>query len=133
MQFKKGFEIYEELWAKLVDLRIATHSLRAVFDFHDPKESDQERKNRRIKEFADKFNNFIVVVEKNRPFYPDEVYSEIQEVAKTARKENIEYQYMTGKSEDFEKAEKNINIIFNHIDNVCKEIRKRIDTVLVVD
>lgn len=133
VQFKKEFEIYEELWAKLVELRISTQSLRPILDAYDRNESEEDRKKRRINDFIEKFNDFSIVVEKNRPFYPEDTYKIIKEIAQVARREQIEYRFMKGEIGDYEKAESNIKIILDKSDEVCESIRRRIDSVYVIN
>ena len=69
VQFEKEFKIYEDLWSKLVELQKAALSLRPVSDMVDPKETEGERKTRRLTRFGDAIDEFIDVTDKNRPFY----------------------------------------------------------------
>lgn len=42
-QFNKEFNVYQEVWEKLVPHRQYTLSLRPVFDSYDPNKTEEER------------------------------------------------------------------------------------------
>ena len=132
IQFEKEFEIYSDLWAKLVDLRNHTRDLRPQLDFIDPNESEKERN---IKRFEKLNNSFIVCVnsfEKNKPFYPKIVYDNIAEALKITKREAFGFQRGDKNSDEYwDESEKNINRIIDLTNNICETIRKRIGIVKV--
>ena len=79
-QFDKEFVIYQQIWVLLVSLRAKTLSLRPVMDRVDPKEAEEERMQRRLKEFGAAFYAFRDSMEENRPFYAHSVYECLVEI-----------------------------------------------------
>jgi len=127
VQFEKEFNIYSELWANLILLRNATQSLRPGFESYDKSQSIEERKKIKIQDFFDSFNKCVISYENNKPFYPENIYKEIESVLKTSRKEAIEFEMMSPiESDYFKNAENNMDEIIEKIDIICIKIRDRI-------
>lgn len=82
VQFEKEFKIYEELWSKLVELRKAALSLRPLMDTVDPKETESQRKAKRLTRFGEAVGDFIDVADKNRPFYSEDVFQSMDNLWK---------------------------------------------------
>ena len=132
IQFEKEFKIYNELWRNLIDLRNYTSSLRPEFDFIDPEESDQERKKKKLEKFNFEFSKCVNTFESNKPFYPKDVYDEIDKTIRLARKEVREYnQGEKYNKEYWENTEKNIEEIVNSTSIVCEKIRERIGLIKI--
>jgi hypothetical protein len=132
IQFEKEFKIYEELWAKLIELRRATLSLRPVMDSIDPKETDSDRKTKRLTNFSDAVGGFIDVTDKNRPFYSEDVYRSMGNLWSLTHSEAIEYKHQNPHNDGYwEKAQKNRDEILAEIEKCCLKIRDRISSVKV--
>jgi hypothetical protein len=132
--FEKEFEILSEVWASLVELQAAAMGLRPVLDSVDPKESEDERKQKRLKQFGEAFGAFTRVVIKNRPFYPTEIYSQLLSLRGLAIEEAVEYQWRnptdkgSGRDPEYwKKAHQNAEKIIQKVDEICELIRKRIE------
>ncbi len=131
IQFEKEFEIYNELWKNLIELRNYTSLLRPQLDFINLKESDEEKKNR-LEKFNLAFKRCINTFENNKPFYPKDVYDEIEKTIQLARKEVIEYNRGEKCTKEYwENTEKNIAEIVNSTDIVCDKIRERIGLIKI--
>lgn len=134
-QFDKEFSIYQEIWIHLVDLRAKTLSLRPVMDHVDLSESEDERTQRRLKDFAESFYAFRDSIENNRPFYAHIVYESLNDVFGLCYEESIDYQYKDpGWRKDYwEKSRENNKKIVSAIDVCCEKIRERIGSLAVVE
>lgn len=132
-QFDKEFVIYQQIWALLVALRAKTLSLRPVMDFVDPKETEEDRMQRRLNEFSEAFFSFRNAIEENRPFYAHSVYECLVEIFEICHAESIEYQYKEpGWSEEYwQKSRENNQKIVATIDSCCELIRTRISSLSV--
>jgi hypothetical protein len=132
IQFEKEFLIYNELWKNLIGLRNYTSSLRPQFDIIDPKESEEERKKSRLEKFNIAFTDCVNTFDNNKPFYPKEIYDEIDKTIRLARKEVREYNRGEKYSKEYwENAEKNIEEIINSTNIVCEKIRQRIGLIKI--
>ena len=94
VQFEKEFQSYEELWSKLVELRKVALSLRPLMDTVDPKETEDQRKTKRLTRFGDAIGDFIDAANKNRPFYSEDVFQSMDKLWNLAHSEAIEYKYL---------------------------------------
>lgn len=92
-QFDKEFAIYQQIWILLVALRAKTLSLRPVMDRVDPKETEEERMQKRLNAFSEAFFSFRDAMEESRPFYAHSVYECLVEIFDVCHTESIEYQY----------------------------------------
>lgn len=134
IQFEKEFAVYELIWAKLDDVKSAALALRPTFDYVDPKESDEDRKKRRLDKFSSAVAAFGDQVNKSRPFYAESVYVIIEEIWKLTHKEASEYKHRNPHSDDYwERATENQDTILAAIDKCCTAIRERIRDVRVAD
>ena len=52
VRFQKEFQVYEQIWKALLELRNATLKLRPAGDFFDPNETEEERKQKRLERFG---------------------------------------------------------------------------------
>jgi hypothetical protein len=132
VQLETELKVYKEIWDILIEVRKSTASLRPLFDSTDSNETADERKHRRLTNFGNDFQKFIDQVNKERPFYPEEIYSKLHNLITTVQEEAIEYQY--GEPKDLEywkKAKKNSEVINQHIDEICEAIRQRLAKVSV--
>jgi hypothetical protein len=127
-QYETEFRVYEEIWQRLVDVQRTVAALRPMLDYGDPKESDEERRSRRMREFGEAFNAMQAAVWKSKPFYSTAVHRELQELSHLVHGEAIDYQHGDPHRDlDYwREAQKNIEAISNKIEAVCEAIRKRI-------
>lgn len=132
-QFEKEFSVYEEIWAKLVDVRRAVLSLRPMMDRVDPNEDEDERRRNRLERLDEHFREFLDVVDKNRPFYAEEVWSELRKLIDQVHGEAIDYQYKDGRSvvEYYREGKENGEKILAQIERVCEGIRGRVRNLAV--
>lgn len=128
IQFEKEFQVYNDLWSNLIKLRNATSDLRPLFTPYTKTESEEvERRKKIFDEFNDSFKNCVITFDFNKPFYPENIYKEIELILRVSRREAIETSYMhPQESEYYENAEKNMNSIIEKIEIVCIIIRTRI-------
>ncbi len=131
LAFGKEFEILHEVWQKLIDLRKAAQGLRPILDYLDPNESEEERKKKRLKAFSESHAAYGDVVEKNRPFYPKEIYASLYEIAMITYDEADEYAIRDPAKRPmdqkyWERALNNQKTILKAVADVCEKIRMRI-------
>ncbi len=131
LTFEKEFEILSEVWSTLVDLKSAAQGLRPMLDHVDPNEPADERKRKRLQKFAESYSAFANVVEKNRPFYPTDIYKALFEIMMIAADEADEYRHRDPDRRRLDEkywrsALDNNRKIVAQVDGVCELIRKRI-------
>ncbi len=132
VQFEKELQVYEEIWASLIEVRKETTKLRPLLDHINPEESEEERKRKRLVSFGEAFQVFLDKVNKERPFYAQEVYEKLQELIDLVQTEAIEYQHLKGDSADYwKKAMENSKQINELIETSCERIRSRIAKISV--
>jgi hypothetical protein len=134
-QFDTEFQIYQQVWKKLVTLRQRTLSMRPVADSIEPNESDEDRMRKRLSEFQSAYNSFIDTTEGEKPFYAPCVYKSLKEINLLCYEEAIDYQYsdQSAVREYWEKSKANSEKIVVAIDECCEEIRSRIDGLAIVE
>jgi hypothetical protein len=135
VQFEKEFQILSELWGQLIDLK---HSLAntnielAKYLFDDP-----QKKIDILLEFSGKSKPLTDLWERNRPFYPEEIYKALD---KSIDLINLDFQQhyfpFCGSRADLTKeelifefsalAKKNHVELMNQLDDLCELIRTRI-------
>lgn len=127
-QYETEFRVYEEIWQRLVDVQRTVAALRPMLDYTDPKESSEERRSRRLREFGEAFNAMQTAVWKSKPFYSAAVHRELQELSRLIQGEAIDYQHGDPhRDQDYWRdAQKNIEAISNKIEAVCEAIRQRV-------
>ena len=131
-RYEKEYEVLSELSALLVDVRDASLSLRPVFDFVDPKKSEEEIKDERLTRYYQALRALYVVREKKRPFYPDDIYHSIRAIEKESRSESLDYQYQdpheSGQFKDYwDKAKDNQEKITQLAEDSMSKIRQRVN------
>ena len=127
--FEKEFASLQAIWATLVVLRDTAMGLRPALDLHDPAESLDQRKTRRLKAYYDAHQVFAKAVEQNRPFFAEGIYQELVTLHRLLHSEAIEYQHHDPK-ETFagywERAAKNRERVITSIEAICTAIRQRL-------
>lgn len=128
VQFETEFRIYKEVWVSVLSLRNATLSLRPVLDKRDPAETPQAEQRRRLGDFYKAFYDFRKIAEENKPFYPEDIWKELNALLQLMHGEAIAYR-MDSPEKDFDKywtdSEKNEKQILNAVENICNRIRDR--------
>lgn len=134
-QFDKEFSIYHEIWSCIFEVADSVSKLRPVLDHFDPNESSEERRERRLKAFYDRYNPLVVAIESNRPFYFEQVYKLVCEYRDLCRKEAFEYQHY----EDYpnfkdywESHEDNMKLIKEVMQKCSEAIRDRIYSLTII-
>jgi hypothetical protein len=133
IQFEKEYLIYGEIWEALVSLKIATDSLRPLMDYIDPKQSEDERKQERMKNFIVPFNSFSLLLQKHKPFYSASVYEALSNVRTKCHHESVDFD--VGKKNDpdyYKEAIANSREISSLIDDACTAIQERLESVKVL-
>lgn len=127
-RYETEFRVYEEIWQNLVPVQRAVASLRPMFDYADPKETDAERRTRRLNMFGEAFNALQTAIWKGKPFYSAEVHRELQELSRLLHSEAVDYQYGDAhRDEDYWRtAKQNAEAIGKQVDLVCEAIRARL-------
>lgn len=132
LQFEKEFEVYKELWPELMKLRNATYFLRPKVEIRKEGESEEDVKEKKWAEFQSSYYSCVMVFDHNKPFYPEDIYNEIEKVISTADSEITDFQYLpTFETGYYEEGKKNMDIIINSIDATCLLIRDRIGILKV--
>lgn len=110
-RYAQEFTILREMSSLLVDVRNATLALRPVLDYVDPNQPEEERARMRLSTQHDAIRSAMLFGEKNRPFYPEAVYSKLQALWKAAHAESVAYSHLkvptVGFKEYWDKAEEN--------------------------
>jgi hypothetical protein len=106
---EKGFEALSEIGIALVKMQDAMHSLRPIMERRDPNESDDERNNRVLKDWAIKTDEFTDIVKKYRLFLPPVLYSQFMKIRRISGEEGIYFRYTVKRNRnDFEVYEKSL-------------------------
>lgn len=93
LTFDTEFRILSDLWFKLVDLREATISLRPKLDKAlREDETYDDRKQKRLQTFSEKYEEYKNVVQKNKPFYPQSIHDAAFKVMRLAAGEADAYE-----------------------------------------
>ncbi len=129
---EKEFEILSELWRALAQLKNATSSLRPEGDIIDERISEQERKKQRLNIFFENYYKFLEIVQYNKPFYPKEIYEDVNKIMRISMHEAIGYKNRSPDYDDkgydpkyWDRAVENINQITVSVDKVCEKISNR--------
>jgi hypothetical protein len=133
LQAEKEFEVYSEIWDKAITLKFALQELRPAMDTIDPNEPPEERWNRRYKKVREAFSEFTQSVEKQRPFYPEKSYQELQTLSGEVWNEIVDFEFSFEEDQKwkmpvdgYRRAMKNLAEIIKRMDIVCELIRNRI-------
>jgi hypothetical protein len=132
VQFEKEFNIYNDLWGKLIDLRNITGDLRPEMGYYDTSKTAEEIAREKLVRINEAFQACVISFDKNKPFYPKEVYDEIEKVLRLSKREATQFQYGDSRKEEYwEEAKKNIQEIIKSMDNACDIIRTRIGLIRI--
>lgn len=129
-QFEKEYELYEKLWARLLELNSSVGQLRPILDHIEEKQDPMERWKKRLTRFYNAQKTFDTLFKSARPFYPQEIFNVLHEINVIAHAEAEEYQVWerreTKPADYYDRGQKNIQALEEKIEVVCREIRKRV-------
>lgn len=125
-RYQKEYEILSELNSLLVEVRDASANLRPLIDFVDPEKKEDQVKREKLKEFQKWRLQLYLYREKNRPFFPEDIYNEIKALDGIAYLEAIGYEFGEKSAETQKNAVDNREKIFNQSEKAMKLIRKRV-------
>lgn len=91
VRYEKEFEILSMISEKLIKLRDVAKSLRPLAEYKDSKMTDEEIKIIKINNYHKAALDFYNVIEKSRPFYPNELYDAFRKLDDATWKELVEY------------------------------------------
>lgn len=123
-QFDVEFTIYREIWEKLVVLRGTFFALRPFVSDVLPQEENQARMQRRIDAFNSAYSEFVNSVDRNEPFYSQDVYDASTAIVNVCIDATIDYQYDEPVNY-WKSAKQNREKLLKAIDVACKAIRTR--------
>jgi hypothetical protein len=130
LQFEHEHQIYLLAWEQLFALRQATLGLRPMLDQVAPEQSKADRMQDRVKAFAAAHNALLDVIEKNKPFYPQEIYEALSAVREKCRHELADFEYVERPNlEYYQEARENHQEILRLIEAACTAIRNRVAAV----
>lgn len=130
IRYEEELKIYKEVWPLLIELRNATLSLRPIIDTKlEPGETDVQRKEKRAEPFSKALQAFWAKVESNKPFYPQEIWEQLNKWSDLAWSEAVGYQMTDARQhrEYWDDAIKNRDAILKQIDTICEAIRSRLN------
>lgn len=130
LQFEKEFNIYEKLWANLIELK----SLVGFFPLHNAlKTTEEPRKDiegKMIIKLMDNINNVQRTIEDNRPFYSKEIYRNALKIVEITKTFFIPPEDLVGKKfEHLSKLIESESQIYEIISDIEQAIRKRIENI----
>ena len=130
IQFDKEFVIYESVWQKIVELKEAIFLLRPRVSYGVEGKTYEEQTNDNVQKAITVGNELILLTEKNKPFYEQQVYEELSKIIKLIKSEIVEVQYGDRKKTDYWKEGKEtIDKLIASSDLICETIRRRIRNI----
>jgi hypothetical protein len=80
LRFQTEFDIYKELWSVIIEAGRAMQKLRPVFDSRDITKTDDEIDPERRDEARKQCQHAIDIMDKHKPFYIAEIYSDLDQL-----------------------------------------------------
>jgi hypothetical protein len=123
-QLEKEYEVYSKISGLLFALVSSTLKLRPTLEMVNPQETHEQIKQRKHADFSSSYNDFVTYYQSNRPFMPEEIYKQLDEIAGSSKMEHIDFSYdITDqqKSESFQKD------MVKKLDTIITEFRRRIN------
>lgn len=128
IQFEKEFEVYVEIWEKLMEWEFSINALHTLTVFgSEAKNVNNEEEIRDLVEVQ--YWQFIDLVRKRRPFYSGEIYNKLAQLTKLIVKNTDLFSWNDKPQitrEDLKNIKNNYKKISEAINSICDEIRKRI-------
>ena len=139
VQFETEFKALKLVFQELAKVRLRFSALRPSFDIHPANETREDKMKRleeSLKDIRDAFNHLIETSENLSPFYPPEIYDQINECHRATMSEINDIQ-LTTSVEGFTpgwylRAEKNLAEFLKAYRAVSTLIRDRISKLAVV-
>lgn len=134
IRYERELKVYEELWPKLCDLESIVLELRSGIGFSNGTDEEQEKFKQKQK-FMEAYGLFLIAVSHSRPFYPKEVWEELNKLIKFCWGEAVEWGLFSNpalmharenREGYYEKAQKNAEAIKIQIETLCEVIRTRL-------
>lgn len=128
-RYTREYEILSQLTDYLIELRLATESLRPTIDYINPDEPEWERKDRRLGYFHKARRDLYMVREKKRPFYPEYIYQQIIKIDDIVYNESLDYECFSSKEqreEYWNSATENRKSLIQSLDLAMEAIRERV-------
>lgn len=126
-------------WEAAVDLRFATQKLRPILEYIDPDESEEARWQRKFGAFSERRNLFLEAMEKQRIFYPSDIYDRPKNLLERAGSEMIDCQTALASGEgrmpprSYLQAQENHAKLIQTIDSICDTLRSRLSETTMSD
>lgn len=134
IRYERELKVYEELWPKLCDLESIVLTLRSGIGFSKGTDEEQEKIKQKQK-FMEAHSSFFIAVSHSRPFYPKEVWEELNKLIKLCWGEAVEWGLFSNlalmrerenREGYYEKAQTNAEAIKTQIETLCEVIRTRL-------
>lgn len=132
LQFETEFNVYKEVWASLVELKIEVQSLRPVMDMSEEGKSYYETIVSRATKVNESGRQAIRLIQRSEPFYPSGVYTKLVKVITLLNElviSSIPFADDSNSAKYWTEREGQLKIINKAIDDVGAEIRKRVGTI----
>lgn len=129
VKFETEFNIYKEIWVKLIPFQEAALDLRPKLEFSEPESevSKDEARRLKMKALYDAWDPFRIVAENNRPFYPSDVREDLRSLLRLGGDEMRAYRNGEGKDHNkyWNEADANRKKIEELVERICETIRNR--------
>jgi hypothetical protein len=127
VHFETEFGALKEIWKAASMLRTKISGLRPRMDFAAPNGEYKVRLQVRIKEFRTALVAFQDAVDNNSPFYPSDVFRELETLLQIAKREELQVDVTEVRDKEwFEDGERNRTEFFAQARVVSAMIRARI-------
>ena len=132
LHFETEFRALQEVWQKVVRLRLIMASIRPIADIVPADwtaEEETERLQKHLQSFIEAANTTLESVDFQRPFLTEEIYTELSAVLNAARAEANSLQLHPKETTPdwYERGKKNLDQLVGHSDRVIDLIRARLD------
>jgi hypothetical protein len=85
--FETEFQILREIWQEVSVVRASMSALRPKFDIVDVRQTPAERLGERFAAYVPDVLKLIQTVDRNSPFYPQEIYETLDQLVRIALRE----------------------------------------------
>lgn len=129
-RYDREMKVYEDIWPRISALRFAVLALRPTgIHLVDAAEPEGDRKKRLTQQYLEKMKAFVEATEHNRPFYPPEVWEDIDPLARLCNAEGGQYMLMTPGDDPgyWQRAIDNAQQINTRVEKICEAIRNRLN------